>query len=92
MATTAAPVMPTSAIKDVDMADAPSSSKPSSSKSEQDMYSKVTALKRQLEFLEIQEDYIKDETANLKRELVRAKEEVKRIPVSYTHLTLPTKA
>ena len=79
MATTAAPVMPTSAIKDVDMADAPSSSKPSSSKSEQDMYSKVTALKRQLEFLEIQEDYIKDETANLKRELVRAKEEVKRI-------------
>ena len=51
MATTAAPVMPTSAIKDVDMADAPSSSKPSSSKSEQDMYSKVTALKRQLDKL-----------------------------------------
>ena len=35
--------------------------------------------RRQLEFLEIQEDYIKDEMQNLKRELVRAKEEVKRI-------------
>ena len=34
---------------------------------------------RQLEFLEIQEEYIKDEMQNLKRELVRAKEEVKRI-------------
>ena len=29
--------------------------------------------------MEIQEDYIKDEMQNLKRELVRAKEEVKRI-------------
>merc|ERR1712070_91380 len=37
------------------------------------------ALQRQLEFLEIQEEYIKDEMLNLKRELVRAKEEVKRI-------------
>ena len=34
---------------------------------------------RQLEFLEIQEDYIKEEQANLKRELLRAQEEVKRI-------------
>lgn len=36
-------------------------------------------LQRQLEFLEIQEEYIKDETKNLKRELLRAQEEVKRI-------------
>jgi 26S proteasome regulatory subunit T3 len=32
-----------------------------------------------LEFLDIQEGYIKDEMKNLKRELIRAKEEVKRI-------------
>jgi len=36
-------------------------------------------LQRQLEFLEIQEEYIKDEQRNLKRELLRAQEEVKRI-------------
>jgi len=32
-----------------------------------------------MEFLEIQENYIKDEQKNLKREMIRAKEEVKRI-------------
>ena len=36
-------------------------------------------LQRQLEFLAIQEGYVKDETQNLKRELLRAQEEVKRI-------------
>merc|ERR1719440_1445074 len=44
-----------------------------------DQYAKMKALQRQLEFLDIQEEYIKDEMQNLKRELVRAKEEVKRI-------------
>eukprot|EP00455_Lapot_gusevi_P033538 TRINITY_DN3668_c0_g1_i3.p1 TRINITY_DN3668_c0_g1~~TRINITY_DN3668_c0_g1_i3.p1 ORF type:complete len:406 (+),score=154.55 TRINITY_DN3668_c0_g1_i3:66-1283(+) len=44
-----------------------------------DLYSRLKSLQRQLEFLEIQEDYIKDEQKNLKRELIRAKEEVKRI-------------
>merc|ERR1719230_1468187 len=44
-----------------------------------DLYSKMKQLQRQLEFLDIQEEYIKDEMQNLKRELVRAKEEVKRI-------------
>lgn len=34
---------------------------------------------RELEFLRIQEEYIKDESKHLKRELLRAKEEVKRI-------------
>ena len=43
-----------------------------------DLYAKMKALQRQLEFLEIQEEYIKDEMQNLKRELVRAKEEVKK--------------
>ncbi|WFC94159.1 26S proteasome regulatory subunit 6B [Malassezia brasiliensis] len=36
-------------------------------------------LQQQLEFLNTMEDYVKDEQRNLKRELVRAQEEVKRI-------------
>lgn len=44
-----------------------------------DPYTKCKALDRQLEFLGIQEEYVKDEHKNLKRELLRAKEEVKRI-------------
>lgn len=32
-----------------------------------------------MDFLDLQEGYIKDEMKNLKRELIRAKEEVKRI-------------
>ena len=51
---------------------------PSAAKT-QDMYAKMKSLQQVLEFLEIQEDYIKDEIHNLKREHVRAKEEVKRI-------------
>ncbi|OQR82563.1 26S protease regulatory subunit 6B [Achlya hypogyna] len=52
---------------------------PLSDKQEDDMFSKYKALQRHLEFLDIQEGYIKDEMKNLKRELIRAKEEVKRI-------------
>ncbi|GLE01679.1 hypothetical protein PINS_up010513 [Pythium insidiosum] len=47
--------------------------------SKTDLYSKYKSLERHLEFLDIQEGYIKDEMKNLKRELIRAKEEVKRI-------------
>ncbi|KAF7322868.1 26S proteasome regulatory subunit [Mycena chlorophos] len=46
---------------------------------EEDLYIKYKKLARHLEMLEIQENYIKDEQANLKRELIRAQEEVKRI-------------
>ena len=46
---------------------------------EEDLYTKYKKLSRHLEMLEIQESYIKDEQANLKRELIRAQEEVKRI-------------
>ncbi len=46
---------------------------------EEDLYTKYKKLSRHLELLEIQESYIKDEQANLKRELIRAQEEVKRI-------------
>merc|ERR1719311_1277480 len=42
-------------------------------------YERVKRLERQLEFLGIQESYIKEETKSLRRELLRAQEEVKRI-------------
>ncbi|KAI9297607.1 26S protease regulatory subunit 6B [Neoconidiobolus thromboides FSU 785] len=46
---------------------------------EKDHYIKLKNLQRHHEFLQLQEDYIKDELKNLNRELLRAKEEVKRI-------------
>jgi len=47
--------------------------------SEEDLYIKLKELQRQLNFIAIQEDYVKDEQKNLKRELLRAQQEVKRI-------------
>ncbi|KAJ3257367.1 26S proteasome regulatory subunit 6B [Boothiomyces macroporosus] len=47
--------------------------------SEEDLYLKLKKLSKHAEFLTLQEEYIKDELKNLKRELVRAQEEVKRI-------------
>jgi len=44
-----------------------------------DDYSQLKLKERRLQFLEIQEEYIRDEVKNLKRELLRAQEEVKRI-------------
>lgn len=44
-----------------------------------DLYQKVKRLEQLLEFTDIQESYIKDEMKNLKREMLRAKEEVRRI-------------
>jgi 26S proteasome regulatory subunit T3 len=44
-----------------------------------DYYTRYKKLQRHLELLELQEEYIKDEQKNLKRELLRAQEEVKRI-------------
>lgn len=46
---------------------------------EEDLYGRLKSLQRQLEFINIQEEYVKDEHKNLKRELLRAQEEVKRI-------------
>lgn len=45
----------------------------------EDPYTRCKLLQRQLEFLTIQEEYVKDEHKNLRRELIRAKEEIKRI-------------
>ncbi|EDV26131.1 uncharacterized protein TRIADDRAFT_50249 [Trichoplax adhaerens] len=44
-----------------------------------DLYSLYKKLQRQLEFLQVQEEYIKYEQKNLKREYLHAQEEVKRI-------------
>uniref|UniRef100_A0A7N0VJ01 Proteasomal ATPase second OB domain-containing protein n=1 Tax=Kalanchoe fedtschenkoi TaxID=63787 RepID=A0A7N0VJ01_KALFE len=49
------------------------------SASDDDLYGRLKSLQRQLEFIDIQEEYVKDELKNLKRELLRAQEEVKRI-------------
>ena len=64
---------------DVEMSDALPAPLATSCTYGPEVYARMKALQRQLEFLEIQEEYIKDEMLNLKRELVRAKEEVKRI-------------
>lgn len=57
----------------------PLGDRPGDDDSDQDLYTRLKTLQRQLEFYEIQEDYIKEEQRNLKRELLRAQEEVKRI-------------
>ena len=44
------------------------------SSDDEDLYTQLKTLQKQEEFLDIQEEYIKDETRNLKRELIRAKE------------------
>mmetsp|Transcript_23226 Transcript_23226/g.27927 ORF Transcript_23226/g.27927 Transcript_23226/m.27927 type:complete len:407 (+) Transcript_23226:73-1293(+) len=44
-----------------------------------DYYVKYKQLEKERDFLDVQEQYVKDEIKNLKRELIRAKEEVKRI-------------
>lgn len=44
-----------------------------------DVYLKLKKLEKDLELLQLQEDYIKDEQRYLKRELTRAQEEVKKI-------------
>merc|ERR1719325_465066 len=46
---------------------------------EEDLYMRLKELQRQMSFLDIQEEYIKDEMKNLKREMIRAQEEIKRV-------------
>ncbi|KAI3384916.1 hypothetical protein SNEBB_004977 [Seison nebaliae] len=47
--------------------------------SHEDFYLKLKKLQRQIEFLGVQEDYIKDEQRSLKKEILHAQEEIKRI-------------
>ncbi|KCV69931.1 26S protease regulatory subunit 6B [Fonticula alba] len=49
------------------------------SSNHQDLYTTMLNLQRQLEILEVQESYVKDEQRHLKRELIRAQSEVARI-------------
>lgn len=44
-----------------------------------DEYATLKRYQRHLEYIHLQEEYIKDEQRSLKRELVRAQEEIKRI-------------
>lgn len=44
-----------------------------------DLYSRLKSLQRHLETLELQENFIKDDQKSLRREFIRAQEEVKRI-------------
>merc|ERR1719253_1974788 len=53
--------------------------KPSTSQSKTDLYHDMKTLERQLEFIDLQEEYLKDEMRHLQRELLRAKEEIRRI-------------
>jgi 26S proteasome regulatory subunit T3 len=46
---------------------------------ELDLYQEVKNLEKQLEFIDLQEEYLKDEMRHLQRELLRAKEEIRRI-------------
>ena len=50
-----------------------------SSSPEEDLYGSLKSLEKRIEFVTIQEEYVKDELKNLKREHLRAQEEVKRI-------------
>lgn len=43
----------------------------------EDLYSHYKRLQQELEFLEVQEEYIKDEQKNLKKEFLQVQEEVK---------------
>ncbi|CAG9462845.1 unnamed protein product [Pedinophyceae sp. YPF-701] len=52
---------------------------PSAAGDTEDLYTRLKTLQRELEFLDIQEEYIREEQKNLQRELLRAREEVKRI-------------
>jgi len=58
---------------------ASSASNTASTEDDDDLYGRLKSLQRHMEFVEIQEEYVKDEQKNLKRELLRAQEEVKRI-------------
>ena len=47
--------------------------------SDEDLYLKMKEVEAEIELLKLQEDFIREEHKNLKKELLRAKEEIKRI-------------
>jgi 26S proteasome regulatory subunit T3 len=52
---------------------------PNNNDNEEDLYQQVLNLEQSLEFIDLQEEYLKDELRYLSRELLRAKEEIRRI-------------
>ena len=46
---------------------------------DEELYLKAKELQNEIELLKIQEDFIKEEQKNLKKELMRAREEIKKI-------------
>ena len=52
---------------------------PAPAAADDDLYQQMKSLERQLEFVDLQEEYLKDEMRHLQRELLRAKEEIRRI-------------
>jgi 26S proteasome regulatory subunit T3 len=46
---------------------------------DEDLYHRIKALEKEIEFFSIQENYIKEEQLSLKRELIRSREEIKKI-------------
>ncbi|KAL6580692.1 hypothetical protein OROMI_006615 [Orobanche minor] len=58
----------------------------SSADADDDLYSRLKMLQRQHEFIEIHEEYVKDDLKNLRRELLRSHEEVKRIQSVPLHI------
>ncbi|KAL6582943.1 26s proteasome regulatory subunit 6B [Orobanche minor] len=51
-----------------------------------DLYSRLKMLQCQHGFIEIQEEYVKDKLKNIRRELLRSQEEVKRIQSVPLHI------
>eukprot|EP00347_Sterkiella_histriomuscorum_P023388 403334824 len=70
-------------MEDVQMRDTTTVLKNGKSNDEKDLYMKMKELESELEILQIQEDYLKDEQRHLKSEYVRSKEEIKRIQSVY---------
>lgn len=64
---------------DVDMIDTTQKNEETKKETVQDLYKKYKSLQKELELLEIQENYIKEETLNLKMQYSRSKEEIKTI-------------
>jgi 26S proteasome regulatory subunit T3 len=62
----------------MDVESSSNSSRPSHHQ-QHDLYQEMKSKERELEFIELQEEYLKDEMRHLQRELLRAKEEIRRI-------------
>jgi len=50
-------------------------------KEEEDLYTKMRELERELELLSMQEEFLKDEQRHLKSEYIRSKEEVSKCKI-----------